>query len=252
MAVTKEKTLLPFSSFTVHILVFEEWRKPLSYHGASLRHPQISGGAGQNVQPVVQESLLVQTSSSAPEEGKSAADGSFTLPHTFACIYCSITEGTFLPTLKMHKGVKSRNIGGEEREPFFGLNSKFPSGLFFSLFPFFTFCFKCARGDKQKIVAVVLNVINAYFKRMLSLFWLLAAEYLLSVVHQGAFLHSPAAGQSSQCRRRNEGWCGFAWVRHSMKCGIHLFTNISISVVGTAGLTWKWQGCHMVQTTRFP
>lgn len=28
----------------------------------------------------------------------------------------------------------------------------------------------------------------------------------------------------------------------SMKCGIHLFTNISISVVGTAGLTCKWQG----------
>lgn len=76
--------------------------------------------------------------------------------------------------------------------------------------------------------------------------WLLpTAEYLLSVVHQWAFLHSPAAGQPSQCRRRNEGWCGFVWVFFSlccsMKCGIHLFTNISISVVGAAGLTCKWQ-----------
>lgn len=32
------------------------------------------------------------------------------------------------------------------------------------------------------------------------------------MVHQWAFLYSPAAGQPSQCRRRNEGWCGFVWV----------------------------------------
>ena len=38
------------------------------------------------------------------------------------------------------------------------------------------------------------------------------AEHLLSVVHHWKFLHSPAAGQPSQCRRRNEGWCGFVWV----------------------------------------
>lgn len=46
----------------------------------------------------------------------------------------------------------------------------------------------------------------------LSLWLFPTAKYVLSVVHQWAFLHSPAAGQPSQCRRRDEGWCGFVWV----------------------------------------
>lgn len=63
------------SSVAVHILVFEKWTEPVPHHGAPLHHPQISGGAGQHVQPGLQESLLVQTSSAAPEEGESSAGG---------------------------------------------------------------------------------------------------------------------------------------------------------------------------------
>lgn len=66
--------LLPVSVFLfflpVHFLVFEKWPKPSSNHGAPLHHQQMSGGAGQNVQSGIQESLVVQTSSTAPEEGK--------------------------------------------------------------------------------------------------------------------------------------------------------------------------------------
>lgn len=55
--------------------MFEKWPKPSSNHGAPLHHQQISGGAGQDVQPGLQESLLVQASSTAAEEGKRSADG---------------------------------------------------------------------------------------------------------------------------------------------------------------------------------
>lgn len=60
--------LLSLSS--VHLLVLEKWPEPPPHHGALLHRHQMSGGAGQNVQPGVQESLLIQTSSSATEEGK--------------------------------------------------------------------------------------------------------------------------------------------------------------------------------------
>ena len=72
--------------FAVHFLMFEKQPKPSSNHGAPLHHQQISGGAGQDVQPGLQESLLVQTSSTAPEEGKRSADGcrlSLTEQHSF-------------------------------------------------------------------------------------------------------------------------------------------------------------------------
>ena len=54
----------------VYFLMFEKWSKPSAHHGAPLNRQQISGGARQNVQPDVQESLPVQTSSSAREEGE--------------------------------------------------------------------------------------------------------------------------------------------------------------------------------------
>lgn len=77
MAVPVNKSCVPscLSSFTVHVLVFEKWPEPLPNHGAPLHHQLVSGGAGPNVQPGLQESLPVQTSSAAPEEGKRSADG---------------------------------------------------------------------------------------------------------------------------------------------------------------------------------
>lgn len=60
--------LLSLSS--VHLLVLEKLPEPPPHHGALLHRHQMSGGAGQNVQPGVQESLLIQTSSSATEEGE--------------------------------------------------------------------------------------------------------------------------------------------------------------------------------------
>lgn len=70
----------------VHFLVFEKWPEGSSNHGAPLHHQQISGGARHNVQPGIQESLLVQTSSTATKEGKKSADRcrlSLTEQHSF-------------------------------------------------------------------------------------------------------------------------------------------------------------------------
>ena len=73
--------------------MFEKWPKPSSHHGAPLHHQQISGGAGPDVQPGIQESLPVQTSSTAPEEGERSADGcrlSLTEQHWF---FLSLSTG---------------------------------------------------------------------------------------------------------------------------------------------------------------
>lgn len=61
--------LMSLVSLSVHLLVFEKRSEPAAHHGAPLHRQQVPGGAEQNVQPDVQDSLPVQTSSSAPEEG---------------------------------------------------------------------------------------------------------------------------------------------------------------------------------------
>lgn len=53
--------------------MFTERSEPPAYHGAPLHHQQIPGGSGPSVQPDVQDPLPIQTSSSAPQEGKESS-----------------------------------------------------------------------------------------------------------------------------------------------------------------------------------
>lgn len=100
-------------SSSVHFLMFEKWPEPSSNHGAPLHHYKVSGGAGPNVQPGVQKSLPVQTSSAAPEEGKRSADEQSSLC-LFLCLSFKVRP---LQTLAHWKHAVRHNVDNLHMSP---------------------------------------------------------------------------------------------------------------------------------------